>query len=143
MVAADNLHGGVLGGAALVSVTWLRRRWLPDSAEGVRYDRRRSIELPDESAGEHHRVVYIPGNESLALDIAERAVEIPRLPASLDGLTIVHLSDLHFTGRVGKSFFRHVVRLCNELAADLAIITGDLVDKDRCLDWIPEILGPP
>ena len=37
-------------------------------------------------------------------------LDVPRMPPALDGLSLVHLSDLHFTGRVGKAYFREVVR---------------------------------
>jgi len=127
-------------GVAVLSIgTWICRRWQGVAPLPLYRDRRRRI---DASPNEHHRVAYLLGNESLALDIVERAVEMPQLPASLEGLVVVHLSDLHFTGRVGKSYFRQVVRLSNELSPDLLLITGDLVDNVRCLDWIPEILGP-
>ena len=89
----------------------------------------------------HHLSVHLPGNEALRLDLVEWSLDVPRLPAQLDGLTIAHISDLHFTGIVGKAFFREVVRACNELKPDLVAITGDLVDKSNCISWIPEILG--
>jgi hypothetical protein len=54
---------------------------------------------------------------------------------------IAHLSDLHFSGRIGKAYFQEVVRLANELQPDLVAITGDLIDKNDCIDWIPETLG--
>ena len=54
----------------------------------------------------HHFLVHLPGNESLRLDLTERAIEVPRLPPALDGLSLVHLSDLHFTGQVGKPISR-------------------------------------
>jgi uncharacterized protein len=66
---------------------------------------------------------------------------VPRLPPALDGLSIVHFSDTHFTGRVGKSFFHEAVRVCNELQPDLVCITGDIVDRSSCIDWIPDTLG--
>ncbi len=89
----------------------------------------------------HHFVVHLPRNESLQLDLTERAIEVPRLPPSLDGLSIVHLSDLHFTGRVGRIYFEEVVRASNELEPDLLAITGDLVDRSAYIDWIPQTLG--
>jgi uncharacterized protein len=92
-------------------------------------------------AGLGHVYLRIPGNESLRLAIHEKLLEVPRLPSALDGLTIAHLSDLHFTGRVGKAYFEEVVRRTNELDADLIAITGDLVDKSHCIDWIPDTLG--
>jgi predicted MPP superfamily phosphohydrolase len=90
---------------------------------------------------EHHISVHLPGNESLRLDLTERVIEVPRLPKPLEGLTILHLSDLHFTGMVGKAYFREVVRVSNELKPDLVAITGDLVDKSKCISWIPDTLG--
>lgn len=97
-----------------------------------------SADSPDH---EHHFLARMPGNESLRLDLAERALELARMPAELEGLTILHLSDLHFTGRIGKAYFQEVVRLANEMAPDLVAITGDLVDVDDCIDWIPDTLG--
>ncbi|MBN1591142.1 MAG: metallophosphoesterase [Pirellulales bacterium] len=90
----------------------------------------------------HHLLAHLPGNQILQIDVAERVLAMPRLDASLDGLSIVHLSDLHFTGRVGKAFFQEVVQLSNELEPDLVALTGDLVDTDECIDWVPDVLGP-
>ena len=56
-------------------------------------------------------------------------------------LVIVHLSDFHFTGRVGKAYFREVVRVSNELQPDLVALTGDIVNNRACLDWIADTLG--
>ena len=89
----------------------------------------------------HHPLVGLPGNQSLRIDVARHSLCIERLPAGLDGFSIVHLSDLHFSGKVGKGYFEEVVRLCNELEPDMVAITGDLVDKSRFIDWIPDTLG--
>jgi predicted MPP superfamily phosphohydrolase len=91
---------------------------------------------------DHHFVAGLPGNEILSLELSEWMLDMPRLSRALDRLSIVHLSDLHFTGRIGKSYFREVVRVCNGLEPDLVAITGDLVDDPACIDWIPELLGP-
>jgi len=90
---------------------------------------------------DHHFLVRLPGNEILRLEVAERAVEVARLPESLDRLTIVHLSDLHFTGRVGKAYFQEVVRESNELEPDLVAITGDLTDFPEYAAWVPDTLA--
>jgi predicted MPP superfamily phosphohydrolase len=96
---------------------------------------------PDDSDHDHHFLAHLPGNEVLDLDVVQRALEIERLTAPLDGLRIAHLSDLHYSGRIGKAYFREVVRLCNEFAPEIVAITGDLIDKNDCIDWIPETLG--
>jgi uncharacterized protein len=93
------------------------------------------------SAPSEHYLLRAPGNECLRLELAELDIQLPRLPPALDGLSIVHFSDLHFTGRVGKSYFQQLVRLSNELQPDLVAITGDLVDQAPYISWIPETLG--
>jgi uncharacterized protein len=109
--------------------------------------RTKSIGLGLEAAAQadeenvHHPYVRLPGNESLDLELTEWEVALPRFPMGLDGLKIVHLSDLHFTGRVGKAYFREVVRVANACEPDIAVVTGDIVDKPHCISWIPDTLG--
>jgi predicted MPP superfamily phosphohydrolase len=63
------------------------------------------------------------------------------LPPALDGLTIAHLSDLHMTGKVGREFYDAIVDETNALAPDLIAITGDILEKTKCLPWIEPTLG--
>lgn len=86
-------------------------------------------------------LLKLPMNEALCLDVREKTIEIPRLAPELDGLVIAHLSDLHFSGRIGRAFFDEVVKRTNAMQADLIAITGDIVDKAHCFPWIPETLG--
>ena len=58
-----------------------------------------------------------------------------------EGLRIAHLSDLHLSGRITKEYFKQVVVHVNRCQPDLVAITGDVVERERCLDWIPETLG--
>lgn len=83
----------------------------------------------------------LPGNQMFQLAINEKTFEIPRLGKELDGLSIVHFSDLHYTGYLKKEFFEFVVDRANELDGDCVVVTGDIVDKDKCIDWIPSTLG--
>jgi predicted MPP superfamily phosphohydrolase len=83
----------------------------------------------------------LPGNEVLWLEEVDRGVELARLPEPLEGLSILHLSDLHWTGQVGKSYFAELVQRCNLRQPDLAVITGDFVDTEACLDWVPDTLA--
>jgi len=112
----------------------------------VRRKKSTTIELPKSRVSEndehkHHFLVHMPGNQTLQLDVVERTIHIDRLDHNLDGLTIAHLSDFHFTGNVGKIYFKDVVEACNQLEPDIIAITGDIVDTKDCIDWIPEILG--
>jgi len=48
----------------------------------------------------------------------------PRLPAALDGLRILHLSDFHFS-RLMRGFTEGAAACVNGVEADLVLITGD------------------
>jgi predicted MPP superfamily phosphohydrolase len=100
----------------------------------------RSAEFGAEETA-HHIFTRLPLNEMLRLEVTDWMLDVPRLPSALDGLSIAHLSDFHLTGRVGKAFFREVVRTSNELLPDLVALTGDLMESTACFDWIPDTLA--
>lgn len=83
----------------------------------------------------------VPGEQSLMARVHEKELELPRLPRQLDGLRILHLSDFHFTGRIQPAYFEQIARLANESPVDLIALTGDFVDKTKCIDWIPTTVG--
>ena len=83
----------------------------------------------------------IPGNQLMHLSVHHERIKIPRLPPGLEAMSIAHLSDLHFTGKIQRPFFDEVIRETNALKADVIAITGDIVDQDQCLDWLPLTLG--
>jgi predicted MPP superfamily phosphohydrolase len=83
----------------------------------------------------------VPGNQVVELHVHEKRLAIPRVPAGRRELRIAHISDFHMSGRVAKEFFVHMVDQVNALAPDLVAITGDLVERERCLDWLPDTLG--
>ena len=66
---------------------------------------------------------------------------LPRLPPAWDGLTILHLTDLHFCGTPDKAFFRHVIERCRDWEPDLVALTGDVVDSYKHHRWIVPLLG--
>ncbi|VDP15883.1 unnamed protein product, partial [Onchocerca flexuosa] len=55
-------------------------------------------------------------------------VKIRNLPLSLDGFTIVLLTDVHIGPTVGEKRIEEIVAKTNELHADMVAISGDLVD---------------
>jgi predicted MPP superfamily phosphohydrolase len=83
----------------------------------------------------------LPGNQILRLEVNVKELVLPRLPLALDGLTIAHVSDLHFTGHLTREFFDVVVAQTNAMDADLVAITGDIIDRRACLSWIDGTLG--
>jgi len=83
----------------------------------------------------------VPGQQMFTLQINSKTLYLERLEDALSGLSIAHLSDLHFSGRITRRFFEVVVDRANDLDADIVAVTGDIIDKSRCLDWFPETLG--
>lgn len=59
-----------------------------------------------------------------------RRIEVPlaSLPPALDGLTIAHLSDTHVGRFTRGAILERIVRATNDLDADLAVLTGDLIN---------------
>jgi hypothetical protein len=91
--------------------------------------------------GEARLLARIPGNEILRIAVQEKVLRWPRLPEQLAGLKIAHLSDLHMTGRIGREFYDVAVDQTNRLDPDFVVITGDILEKECCLDWIAPTLG--
>ena len=61
-------------------------------------------------------------------DVKTMEIVLPRLPAELDGLRIVQLTDLHASRLLQAPWLQAVVDKTNALKPDLILITGDLVD---------------
>lgn len=83
----------------------------------------------------------LPGNEVFRVEFTEKTLSVPRLPAAWDGLTILHLSDIHFTGTPDRAFYDHVIELCREQEPDLVALTGDVVDSHKHHRWVVPVLG--
>jgi predicted MPP superfamily phosphohydrolase len=60
--------------------------------------------------------------------LREVEVKLPKLPRTLDGFTIVQLSDVHVGPTIGRGFIEEIVKRTNALSPDVVVITGDLVD---------------
>ena len=82
-----------------------------------------------------------PGNQLLSIAVARERVELPNLPPALEGLSIVHLSDLHMSGRLSLDYFCEISRLANSLDPDLVVISGDICDCAALVAWIPAALS--
>lgn len=77
------------------------------------------------------------------LNYQVRRIEIPMhaLPPALDGMQIVQISDIHLSGYMSRSQVRRAVDMANDLGADLAVVTGDLItgSGDSIADCVDEI----
>ncbi len=83
----------------------------------------------------------IPGNQCLQLSVDYKQLAIPRLHPDHEGLTIAHLSDLHMIERIEQRWFEAVVEQVNQLKPDVIAITGDILEKESCWQWLPKTLG--
>lgn len=61
--------------------------------------------------------------------IVHKSLYYPGLPNALNGLRIVHLSDIHSGIYMTETQMRDIFRLANEQYPDLVAITGDFVDN--------------
>lgn len=83
----------------------------------------------------------IPGNQILQLHVQEKTLAIEHLPAALDGLSIAHLSDLHYTGELGREFFEFVADETNRQDCDVVIVSGDIIESWACESWLGSTFG--
>ncbi|MET0285579.1 MAG: metallophosphoesterase [Polyangiales bacterium] len=58
------------------------------------------------------------------------AIALEKLPRTLDGLTIVQLSDLHVGTFIGERELAAALSLVRDAKPDLVVLTGDLIDHD-------------
>ncbi len=86
------------------------------------------LERRPTGTGKYRLLTYLPGNQVFQLDLVERTLRLPRLPAEWDGLTILHLTDLHLCGTPDLAWFERVLERCSQQEVDLVAVTGDLVD---------------
>jgi uncharacterized protein len=67
--------------------------------------------------------------------ITRRTLWFPDLPPGLEGLRLLHLSDLHAGIHLGEDMMQEIVAQANELRPELIVQTGDMIDISR--DYIP------
>jgi len=60
--------------------------------------------------------------------LTRRTLRFPDLPAGLEGLTLLHLSDLHAGVHLGEDKMQEIVAQANALRPDLIVQTGDMID---------------
>lgn len=61
-------------------------------------------------------------------DVRTIEITLPKLPVSLDGFSIVQLSDIHLGSFLKGAWLRDVVAKTNALSPDLVAVTGDMID---------------
>jgi uncharacterized protein len=61
-------------------------------------------------------------------NIYEVTIPLPDLPEAFDGFRIVQITDLHVGPTIKKAYTEHVVKMANQLDADIVALTGDFID---------------
>ena len=91
--------------------------------------------------GRGNWMLRLPGNQSFRVHKVECEVTLPAMPRALDGLTLVQISDLHFSRCYRRDFFELVADEAARWDADLVAFTGDLLDDEATLDWVEPVLS--
>ncbi len=82
--------------------------------------------------------------ERLNFRVQEVDVPLGGLPADLDGLRILQISDIHLSAFLREQDLARVIDTSNELKANLAVVTGDLISSrgdplDACIRQIARL----
>jgi predicted MPP superfamily phosphohydrolase len=94
-------------------------------------------------AGPFLTAVYGFAAERLDYQVRRVEVPLPNLPAGLEGMKIVQISDIHLSSYMPRLQVRRAVDMANDLGADLALVTGDFITGagDPIADCIDEVKG--
>jgi predicted MPP superfamily phosphohydrolase len=95
----------------------------------------------EEVRSEWELIARLYGNQIYDLEVNRKTLEVPGLPAALDGLQIIHISDLHIQNRMPVKFFRRVAEQVRQLSGDVVVVSGDFVDNRVIPDWTGSELG--
>ncbi len=91
--------------------------------------------------GHYHWMSFFPGNQIFEVEFSEQLYELPVPLKDKEELTILHLTDFHYTGVMDLSFYKKVLEHAQDMQADIIFFTGDLIDDPNLNSWIPETLG--
>lgn len=136
--------------AAILGPPWLEsRRWIwpPEqlvSCHATHFDIEQALRARGAQAAVHWRprlLNKIPGNQITQLEVNRKELRLERAISGIDGLTIGHISDLHFTGHYSLDMHHFIIDRLLELEPQLIVVAGDIIDYARCLTWIEPVLG--
>ena len=94
--------------------------------------------------GKYRRVAELPFIDLFRVEFTTLDT---RCPWTAEGVGWARLScnssDLHFYGTPGREYFDFVVRRCMaDGVPDLLVLSGDIIDDRKYLDWIEPVLSP-
>lgn len=86
-------------------------------------------------------VMYGYAAERLRYEVRRVEIPVANLPPALDGMKIVQISDIHLSSYMTRESVRRAVDMANDVGADLAVVTGDLITgiHDSVYDCVDEV----
>ncbi len=86
-------------------------------------------------------VMYGFAAERLRYELRRVEIPVANLPSAMDGLSIVQISDIHLSAYMTRESVRRAVDMANDVGADLAVVTGDLITgmHDSLYDAVEEV----
>jgi uncharacterized protein len=86
-------------------------------------------------------VMYGYAAERLRYEVRRIEIPLANLTPELDGLQIVQISDIHLSSYMTRESVRRAVDMANDVGADLAVVTGDLITgvHDSVHDSVDEV----
>jgi hypothetical protein len=86
--------------------------------------------------------------EPFAVEITCVTLQMPNLPPALEGVTLAHVSDIHFGNWMKRDHAMSIAAKVNELNPDFVAVTGDFVSHidpetpGDIADWIASFNAP-
>ncbi len=132
--------------ALAMILRWTFRNVLPRSShfqinQISKHDIQREVKSDLNLTWDAKLLAKIPGNQSLHLWVEEKSIIHGCLPKAMQGIKIAHISDLHFTGKIDCRYYERMIRYSNQSNPDFVFVTGDIVDVDECIAWIPDVFS--
>ena len=92
-------------------------------------------------------VMYGYAAERLRYEVHRIEIPLDNLPPELDGIQIVQLSDIHLSSYMTRESVRRAVDMANDVGADLAVVTGDLITGvhdpiEECVEEVRHLHAP-
>lgn len=95
-----------------------------------------------EFAGNVSKIARHAMDEASSLSLERVEIHLTRLPKKLDGLRIIHLSDIHHSPFTSLDHIERAVKIANRLKPDMFALTGDYVSHERkYIAPVAEVLG--
>lgn len=132
------------GIAPVFEILYLARRTAPQQIQctGQSVDVASELGYAPAGHGKDARLCKLPLNQCFQVEFTEKTLLLPHIPDAWDGLTILHLTDLHLCGTPDRPFYQYVMDHCMKWGVpDFLMLTGDVVDSEWHHRWVVPVLG--